>query len=113
MGRRCIWMLQRYITKLFQYEEKIGLLIGSSSLHDLRRYIDGSQEAFYMCGYSDVRDALCSKWEDYVENYYHSTATCGWDNLITKNAVDKKDSIRMYFSLLRSYLQEYYPEIIV
>ena len=106
-------MLQEYITKLFQYEHKIGLLIGSSSLHDLRLFILGSQEAFYMCGYSDVRDALCLQWEYYVENYYHTTATCGWDNLITKNSADENEAIRVFFSLLRSYLQAYYPEIIV
>ena len=104
-------MLQGFIAMLVQYEHRIGLLVGSPSLAYLRRYIQGSADAFKMCGYPDVEEALTLKWEKYVEKYYNTRETCGWENLIARNTVDGEESIKVFYILLRSYLHEFYPQI--
>ena len=77
-------MLQEYISLLFKYEHRIGLLIGNQSVAYLRRFITGSLMAFDLCGHPEVSEAFC-QFMQHVEEVYHSRTTCGWDTLIAQN----------------------------
>ncbi len=104
-------MLQDFLTLLFRYEHRIGLLIGAPSVAYLRRFITGSLMAFDLCGQKEASDAF-EQFVPYVERYYHSVDTRGWDTLIAQNTKDDNDAIAAFYSLLRSFLHEYDPEII-
>ena len=104
-------MLQEFVALLFRYEHRIVLLIGNPSVAYLRRFITGSLMAFDMCGQKEASEAF-EKFVPYMERFYHSVGTRGWDTLIAHNAKDDHDAISAFYSLLRSFLHEYYPEII-
>jgi hypothetical protein len=78
----------------------------------LRQFIQGSLTAFDLCGKKEAIEAY-KQWVPYVERFYHSVNTPhGWDDLIVQNTKNGDDAISAFYSLLRSFLHAYYPEII-
>ena len=51
-------MLEPFIKMLYEYRNRMGLLIGEYSLEKLCLYIYGAGDAFAMCGYDDVQKAF-------------------------------------------------------
>ena len=105
-------MLQEIIAKLFKYEHCMALLVGSLSVKYLRRYIYGSADAFLACGYPEVADAFGHKWEDYVEDWFDTNQTCGWDNLIINHSDSDNEAVALFYQILRMYLYDYYPQVL-
>ncbi len=109
-------MLQEFITNLFNYKEKIGLLIGEHSIKLLCIYIYGAGDAFAICGYRDVLIAFSKQWWNFVDTYYGleaGTGIQGWYNIILEHCDNEEQAFDTFYKLLYLYLNQYYPQIII
>ena len=109
-------MLQAFITNLYSYKGKMGLLIGEYSIKLLCIYIYGAGDAFAICGYKDVSCAFSKQWLDFVDTYYGLEAGMGikgWYNIILEHCENEEQALDTFFDLLKKYLNHYYPQIII
>ena len=109
-------MLQEYITNLYSYKNKKPQLIGHLSIENLKHFLDGTLFTLKLCGHHDVVSVLTRPWWAYVYLYYgiHPyETTVGWYIVIREHSENEEEAIQMFFILLKKYLSEYYPDIVV
>ena len=109
-------MLEPFIKMLYEYRNRMGLLIGQYSLEKLWLYICGAGDAFAMCGYDDVQKAFSSPWWNYVDIHYGmepGTGVRGWFRIIREHCGSDKEAFNVFYELLSDYLRQVHPEITV
>lgn len=109
-------MLKAFIKMLYEYRNRMGLLIGEYSLEKLFQYINGAGDAFDMCGYDDVLKAFSTPWMNYVDIHYGmepGTGVRGWFRIIREHCGSDKEAVGVFYELLSGYLRQYHPEITV
>ena len=109
-------MLQEFISDLYSYRNRIGLLIGHYSISLMRAYISGACTVFWLNGDNEAYEAFDRSWREYVDVYYGlkpGDGVQGWHRLIKQHTTSEKEAIEVFYSLLEKYLKEKYPYIII